>query len=325
MQDQYKNHEAVAIVDAINARLNDFDILALLRLLKHHGFDEQSWWFSSHNNIVSQNRLIQSVSLKKEKDEDEKNKKEHVFIEMNMGLLASTGIIPEHIRKFMDHPDVDDNELQLFLTLFDHILISNYLAQIYPQINSVFFTHFAHTKACYTRLQNMRREVSLHWLLNTAFPECNIDITMAPGVENECYCRPILGKMTLGSAIDTQQKSANTELTVLLTLRAEWSDFKFSWQAEMQKRITEWVIPWLQDFSMKIVFYLRRPRSHNSLKLQQQSVLGYDPFFTHNQEQYSSKLEQHSFSELLHQQTLPIVVQSPIAQPQWEESWRIRL
>jgi len=315
MQAQYKTIESDSLVDDINARLNDFDILSLLRLLKHHGFAEQSWWFSSHNNIVSQNRLIQSVSLKKGQ----------VLIEMNMGLLASTGIIPEHIRKFMDHSDVDDNELQLFLTLFDHILISNYLGQLYPQINSVFFAHFAHTKACYTRLQNMRREVSLHWLLNTAFPECNIAISLAPDLENECHCRPILGKMTLGSSTAMWQKVEKTDLTILLSLRSEWSDFKFSWQAEMQKRIKEWVIPWLQDFSMKIAFYLRRPRSHSILRLHQQSVLGYDPFLTYNQEEYSRKLEQHNFCVLLHQQSLPILQQTPEVQPRWEESWRIRL
>ena len=315
MQAQYDTFDSDSIIDHINARLVDFDVLALLRLLKQQGFEEKNWWFSSHNNIVSQNRLIQSVSLNHDQ----------VLIEMNMGILASTGIIPEHIRKFMDHPDVDDLQLQHFLALFDHILITSYLAQLYPQINSTFFEHFNHTQACYTRLQNMRREVSLHWLLNTAFPECYVDIAMAPDAETECHCRPILGRMLLGLSTNKLQKSQINSVTVLLTLRPEWSDFDFSWQSELQLRIKEWVLPWLQDFSMQVTFTLRRPQSQNTLKLHQHSVLGYEPFFSKGHLQDSHKLENNDYSVLLHKQTLPMLTQSTHVKANWEESWRIRL
>lgn len=315
MQAQCETHETDSTVDDINARLNDFDVMALLRLLKFRGFKEKNWWFSSHNNIVSQNRLIHSVSLNQDQ----------VLIEMNMGILASTGIIPEHIRKFMDHPDVDDLQLQHFLALFDHILISSYLAQLYPQINSTFFGHFSQTQTLYTRLQNMRREISLHWLLNTAFPECYVDIVMAPDTETECHCRPILGRMTLGQGSDKLQRALNNSLTVTLTLRPEWNDLDFSWQSKMQLRIREWVLPWLQDFSMKVTFMLRRPQSQNSLKLHQHSVLGYDPFLIKSHLQNSRILVSNSFSVLLYKQTLPILRQSFQALSQWEESWRIRL
>lgn len=310
-----ESHQINRLMDGINAQLNHFDILALLRLLKHHGYAEQSWWFSSYNNIASQNRLVQSVRL-----EDQQ-----VFIEVNMGLLSSTGIVPEHIRKFMDNPDVDDQQLQVFLALFDHMLISHYLGQLYPQINVSFFEYYAHTQACYVRLQNLRSEVSLHTLLNTAFPECLIHIARAPDTSFACQCHPTLGKMTLGLHQTSTVKHNPNHISVHLTLRDEWNDFKYSWQQELSKRIKAWLIPWLEDFSISITFYLHRPGSAHTLKLQEQSVLGYEPFYRSSHPGTNEKAVSGYRPMLIHQQVLPHAARQTVEQPGWEEWRRLRI
>jgi hypothetical protein len=301
----------------INSRIGDFDIISLLRLLKLHKYDEQSLWFSSHNNIASQNRLIESVNI----DENQG----YVFIELNIGILASTGILPEHMRKFMDRSDVNELQLQRFFQLYDHLLILSYLGQLYPEINRSFFDDWQHTVACYTQLQNMRSKASLHWLLNTAFPEFENAIFTIVSDEGHITAETILGQMTLGQIATTDKEVQQLGFRFYMQLRPEWNNQPFDWQVKTKERIIEWIIPWLRDFSIEVEFYLSITRSETHLKLRQQSVLGYDPFYQKGQQTIANSLSAANYTVLIHKQTLPDQPQKKQPQTAWEDSWRIRV
>lgn len=305
----------ISFEQIINDRLNDFDVISLLRLLKHNGYGEQSMWFSSHNNITSQNRVIESVRLTDDA----------AYIEMNIGILASTGILPEHIRKFMDRPDVDENQLQRFFQLFDHLLISNYLGQLYPEVNRIFFNQWAHTQTCYLELQNIRSEASMHWLLNTAFPEFKIALVKYAPDTKRPHSKPRLGRMTLGHEIPPKIQSEKVGFKIYLLLRPTWHDILSSWQVKVKKRITEWIIPLLRDFSMEVTFYLCITRSDTHLKLRKHSVLGHDPFFSKNKLHHDEQDDQYDYSVFVHHESLPHIPNKPEPKTVWNDDGRISL
>jgi hypothetical protein len=316
MQPQRKTSDLCSFVQAINARLGEFDIISLIRLLKLRHYDEQSIWFSSHNSIASQNRIIESVTIDEKKD--------CAFIELNIGILASTGILPEHMRKFMDRPDVDEQQFQRFFQLYDHLLIFSYLEQLYPEINQNYFDDWHRTVACYTRLQNMRSKASLHWLLNTAFPEFENAIFTTLSSRSVCTSKPILGQMTLG-AIKPLKEAQQLGFKFYMRLRPEWSDQPIDWQVKAKKRIVDWVVPWLEDFCIEVEFYLSIPRSDTHLKLRQQSMLGYDPFHQKGQEIKVDSIWTDNYTLLIHKQCLPAPQQEKSSQLEQEDTWRIRV
>lgn len=258
----------------ITAHLGDFDFISLLRLLKAEGFKEQNIWFSSHNSIASQKRIIESIQLRQQ----------YVFIEVNLGLLAPTGVLPSHIRQFMDRPDVNDQALQLFLQFFDHLLVVSYLGQLYPQINRNFFSHWEHTKTCYVTLQNMRSQCSLHWLFEYAFPEFRI--ILQPGLfsnPNSSHL-PVLGKVQLGYDESVTQPGSGTEFIIYLIQHPETRDSglanNFSnWSQQLRARLYDLIFPWLYPLMINLDIYLCTYHQPTHLKLHQKSTLGYEPFF----------------------------------------------
>ena len=63
----------------INSQISEFDILALLRVLKHGGYNECQMYFHSYDNMASQSSLLHHVELKDDR----------IDIFLNTGLLTS--------------------------------------------------------------------------------------------------------------------------------------------------------------------------------------------------------------------------------------------
>lgn len=264
----------LSLEEIIRAHLGEFDLLALLRLLKYEGFKEQDIWFSSHNSIVSQKRVIESVKLQGNT----------AFIQLNLGLLAPTGILPSHIRQFMDRADIDEQALQTFFQFFDHLLVVSYLGQLYPEINQGFFTEWTHTKKCYLELQNMRSHCSLHWLFEAAFPEFTIVLRRTTIAGKKASQQQTLGRVQLGGNELLSSSHTAQGFTIYLMQAAgihpsESNKQYTDCQQQLKTRLHEWVFPWLKALTIYLDVYLCVYRHATHLKLHRQSALGCDPLY----------------------------------------------
>ena len=299
----------------ISERLGDFDLIALLRLLKGEGIDENDIWFSSHNSIVSQKRLIESVKILQD----------HAFIEVNLGILSPTGILPGYIRQFMDRPDVDDQALQHLFKVFDHLLISSYLSQLYPEINRSFFDDWQQTKGCYLQLQNMRCECSLHWLFETAFPEFTLSLIRLNYAQKPHKVTSDLGQITLGETSQaTTTDFKKDSFKVMLYLRPEFISTCSNWSEVALDRLNRWVFPWLSDFSTYLEIHLFTHFYSSHLKLFERSALGYDPFYQSNKEDTTYDMHQRMHHSLLYANNVSSVTTSKNTL-KWEDSRKINL
>jgi hypothetical protein len=310
-----EEHNTLSLEQEINRRLGNFDLISLLRLLKHNEFSEQAIWFSSHNSIASQNRIIESVILKKD----------HAFIELNIGLLASTGILPGHIRQFMDRADVEEINLQDFFKLFDHLLIISYLGQVYPEINRNFFEDWQHTKKCYTALQNMRCESSLYWLLEQAFPEFTISLTRTSLSQNINPTHSILGSMTLGLAKTSTTQNKQRGFRIYLFLRPERGSTTSHWVEKAQTRLNEWVFPWLACLSTYLEVYLCISRNDIHLRLFNKSALGYDSFYQSGKAPSAYNTDNSIHTSLIHSGPPNTVAKDKKQNVRWHAPLRIQI
>lgn len=299
----------------INRRLGDFDLLSLLRLLKSESFGENTVWFSSHNSISSQNSLIESLKIVGN----------NAFIEINIGILAPTGILPGYIRQFMDRPDVDNDGLQQLFKLFDHLLIASYLSQLYPEINRSFFANWQRTKRCYTKLQNMRSESSLHWLFETAFPEFTIALERLNYVSKPPKIASEIGQITLGESVkDAHTEFEKDSFRVTLNLRSELISSALNWSDVVQKRLENWVFPWLSEFKIYLEINLQTHFFGSYLKLFEKSALGFDPFYPSNNNTSTHCTYQWQHHSLIFADFIPVdIPQEPSFE--WEDSGRIRV
>lgn len=264
----------VSLEETIRAHLGEFDLLALLRLLKYEGFKEQDIWFSSHNSIVSQKRVIESVKLQEKT----------AFVQLNLGLLAPTGILPSHIRQFMDRADIDEQALQTFFQFFDHLLVVSYLGQLYPEINQGFFTEWAHTKKSYLELQNMRSHCSLYWLFEAAFPEFTIVLRRTTIAGKKASQQQTLGKVQLGGNEFLPSSHTAQGFTIYLMQASgahatEANKQSTDWQQQLKIRLYEWVFPWLKTLMIYLDVYLCVHLHPTHLKLHDQSALGCNPLY----------------------------------------------
>lgn len=299
----------------IGERLGDFDIISLLRLLKSEGIDENAVWFSSHNSIASQNSLIESVKIAQD----------HAFIEVNIGILAPTGILPGYIRQFMDRPEVDELGIQHLFKLFDHLLISSYLAQLYPEINRCFFEDWQKTKRCYIKLQNMRSECSLHWLFALAFPEFNVQLIRLNHAKKPCHQASELGQITLGQKTQpTTTTFKKDSFKVMLYLRPELISSALDWSETVKGRLVNWVFPWLRDFSTYLEIHLLTHFFGTHLKLFDRSALGYDPFCQSIGEKANHTMHQWLHHSLIFADNVPDDI-TPANRLSWEDAGRIRV
>ena len=274
-----KNLDRILLLEeSINHELAEFDPVALLRLLHFEGVDLNQIHFSSFNSLSSQSKLIELIKIDWPK----------VSISINLGFLSATGILPSHMREFIDRLDVDQDYMATFLGFYYHLLILNYLLQAYPEINSLYFPDWAATKVSYVHLQNMRSTSTLHWLFQVVFPELEVSIESGDTVKREIRSQFFLGKSTLNMNPPIGGIALNKNKIVIIHLRNRETVLAF-WQKTLenaltytQKKLNTLILPWLRGTGLDIDIYLHLDNSvpiHN-LRLTPNSILGNGTFNT---------------------------------------------
>ncbi len=255
----------------INSRIAEFDVLALLRILKFEGYNECQVLFHSFENMASQSSLISHVNLKDDR----------VEIYINAGLLSTQSPLPGYFFRKMENESINTELMETFFRYFDHLLILDYLRNTYPEINEYFFREWELTKYYYVVLQNMRSIQSLHWLFQLVYPELQVQIEKKEITESKKTSQMLLGDIVLGevSSIGGVKKYPIPGVRILLIYDCEyWMDFQLL-PDEIRQRLKELVFPFLNKIEMYLEINLDIFITDKWLKLYNQSNLGYDHFF----------------------------------------------
>jgi len=255
----------------IAKKIHEFDPVSLLHLLESLGYRLEEILFKSYASISSQPSLIQGIEFQQEPIRQ-------VIISVNLGLLSAQSTLPSYFLKNMDRGLIDNLTFIDFISYFDHVLILNYLGNLYPEINTKLFADWELTKRRYLLMLDFKSCSTLHWLFQLVFPELVIKVekAMVPRVIQTTSIR--LGETTLGNdaVFGSAKKASVYGLRITLLSEGESTDSGDPWPREIRNRLDCEIFPLLRSIGIDLEIALVIRSQKSWIKLHAESYLGYD-------------------------------------------------
>ncbi len=259
------------IEDKIKLTIKKFDIICLLQVLFAAGYSIDNIIFRSNDSVCSQSSLIEDIKFYK-------NPVPWVEIFLNIGLLSAQSPLPSYFRKKVDRELDRPEEFKDFIGYFDHFLIKNYIFNIYPEINSIYYPSWEKTKRRYLHLLDLNACHTLYWLFQNLFPELSIKVKKTQ-LKHKIATNPVaLGKTVLGkdSVIGNETKVPLNARVVILYSDSETTDKGIAWPKEILSRFREIIIPILKPVGVAIELILIIKSQKRWARLNRETYLGYD-------------------------------------------------
>lgn len=175
------------IEDKIIKHKAHFDLLALIRLLQEQRYT--SIWFESSDSLTSEVSIIDRIVFIETR----------VIITLNIGLLSPQSTLPSYFFRVRDEIIENVDDFNTFLHYFDHILISDYIRNMYPQLNSVYFGDWNRYKNTFLSLSNLKSRRTVHYIFAALYPEYSVTSTGIEGTPLVEKDKTALGEIQLGS------------------------------------------------------------------------------------------------------------------------------
>ena len=259
------------IKSKIAAKIHEFDLICLLQLLQQIGYQPENIQFKSHFSACSQPGLIHGIEFKD-------NSEPRVVISLNLGLLSAQSPLPSYFFKKLDSGYVDIRAFAEFIGFFDHYLIKNYLAHIYPETNRAFFPDWEMTKLRFIQLLDLKSCSTLHWIFQLVFPELGIKARKARIGRKLSTSHLKLGKTVIGkkAIFGSKTNIPVSGRTVTLVAENESTGSGEPWLREIRKRLNELIFPILctVGLDLEVLLVILSQKTH--ARLQTDSYLGYD-------------------------------------------------
>ena len=255
----------------ISAKIRQFNIVALLRLLVWAGYPREKIRFKSHPGISSQKGLIQDIEFREAPER-------RVVISMNLGLLSAQSPIPSYFLKMIDRGDIEPLPFNQFIGYFDHPLIFKYLMSIYSEGIQFLFPDFRDERLRSLQTLDLTSCSALHWLLRLVVPELGVSVEKAI-MQHDIRTVPLrLGKSVIGSDATFGEKKRSPVYGRRITF---YSDDEATprgdpWSKEIKKRLNDLIFPLLHKLGLDVEIFLIIRTQASYAKLHSQSYLGYD-------------------------------------------------
>jgi len=262
---------AARLEQRIKAHVNEFDLLPIIELLGSLGWSRDEIRLTSHFTTTSQAGLLHDIEFIH-------SPVRQVRIVMNVGLLGPQSPLPSYFFKKIDSGEIDVHAIVDFLGFFDHVILADYLANIYPETNSHYFPNWEASKRRTLQLFNLKSCAVLHWLFQSVFPELSVSVekvALSRELRTDSLC---LGAMTLGSDAVFGKKNQLPVQGKRITLHAEEELARPGrpWAVEIRARVEQLLAPILAPSGIDVEILLVVRAQRTWAKLHDESHLGYD-------------------------------------------------
>ena len=255
----------------IQKSIHKFDPISLLYLLEYLGYRREEIQFKSNASISSQPSLIQDIHFQQEPIRQ-------VVVIVNFGLLSAQSPLPSYFLKKLDTGMIDTLSFLDFIGYFDNAVITHYLYNLYPELNSNLFPDWELTKRRYLQMLDFKSCSTLHWFFQLAFPELEVKVEKVRQQRALKTSSIRLGITNLGSnAVFGKEKDIPVYgRGITLFSEREFSHSGVPWPREIKKRLEDLIFPILReiDIDLEIVLVIRSQKRY--MKLHSESYLGYD-------------------------------------------------
>ncbi len=253
---------------AVVAKAQRFDLLALLSLLMSRGYAREQIVFESNAESSASEALVQAVRFKSVPSPT-------VTITLNFGLLAQDSLLPSY---FFQVAEADPERFAAFIRFFDHELIDTFVAAVAPHLPGGLYRDYARVKRSYFRMLGVGSASTLHWLMAAYFPELRVLVSRAALRDSttshgfRAGMSSLDGTGILGQRYDTDAQGFG----VRLFAEDETNDDGHTWAHVVRDRLRRAVLPLLQAFNVPLVVDLTVLSHASWASLDQQGYLGYE-------------------------------------------------
>jgi hypothetical protein len=262
----------------IAAKISRFDPIALLRLLYSMGYSPEQIRFASHFSTTAQGSLIHAIEFVEEPEPLAR-------ITINLGLLSAQSPLPSYFFKRLDDSNLDNQAFVDFIHFFDHLLVSNLLLHIYPELNAQLFPDWELSKRCYLHLCNLKAFSTVHWLFRQIYPELGLRVQKAM-LRQDIQTLPItMGQEKLGGVGvlgGRLRLPINGYRVTLLASGENTSDGRW-WPNEVRRRLRESLFPIFSAVGLHLEVVLVIESSNAQARLGPRSFLGFVKLKPRNQ------------------------------------------
>lgn len=259
-----------AIRKKIQKNIKNFEIIALLKLLRSQGIPRHEIYFECNTSLSSYNSLCHQIIF------NETSPK--VTLVLNIGLLNAASLLPSYFQKLIDSADTNAGAFLRFLNFFNHHLIKSLVIMSVPEINDDLFPNWRQTKLHYLSLLGLESISTLSFLFKICFPDLVVEINKNPRVMKLHSSSLILGKDHLGynTFIGNRFQETLSSFKVVFTTDSEMSELGIPWPIEINRRLAELIFPVLKKTDVHLSIILRIKTKSNYLMLGSNSYLGFE-------------------------------------------------
>ena len=271
MAAQLDKQQMQSIESRIRAKTNRFDLVSLIRLLRHIGYQDNQIRFKSYNSQVSQKGLIHDIMFRKWPEEI-------VVLTLNLGLLAPQTPLPSYFQKIIDKRMIDVNTFYQFINFFDHPIAENLIKSVMPENNTKLFPDWERTKLNFVKMMDLKSINTLYWFIALYFPELELRVDKTKNRRDIVTNPFVLGKAVLGdtATFGAQTKIVTQGVRITFFAEEERTNKDVPWPKEIRQRLEKYIFPVLSTVGVDVQILLVIKYQYAWAKLEQNSYLGYD-------------------------------------------------
>ena len=262
--------QRAALRRRITSHPSKFDLLALLRALKHLGYQPSDLLFRHDPEEPPGHTLIANVDFRE-------SPTRHVAVTVNIGLLGPNSPLPSYFLRFLE--EVPDREAYLqFMGFFNHLCIKNLLSSIHPDHFGRYYEDWDSIRRSHLGICGLNSLERVQWLFSQFVPELPASIARSRFRQTGDYQPARTGITRLdGTGIMGRNYQAFKEgFVVKLHAEQERDSRGRSWAPLLEDRFRLLIQPLLKLHGVEVSLTLTIAEHASWAKLTQQGFLGYD-------------------------------------------------
>jgi hypothetical protein len=254
----------------IRERIRSFDIPALLDVLAASGYGDAELEYRGHRTTVHQSHLVHDIQFIH-------GPTKRVIITVNMGLLSVQSPLPSFLMRTMDQ--LDHNRLERFIGYFDHLLLQECFAGLYPERDAESLPGWPEAAKDRLRLLRPTCPSTMHWLFGKVFPDAEVSVRREVRQQQVRAKEMRLGTSALGEG-DSMGGFASIPtggMEVRIFCNEPFCSSGAPWAVEAPRRFEADVLPLLSETVLMLTVILVLREQEGYLRIERASHLGYDP------------------------------------------------
>lgn len=254
----------------IRERIRDFDIPALLDLLAHAGYGDAEIEYRSHRTDMHQGHLVHDIQFIHAPGK-------RVIITVNVGLMSVQSLLPSFMLQALER--VDHERMELFLGYFDHLLLQQRFAGLFPEREQALLPEWDDTTVHRLRMLRPTCPSTLHWLFALVFPESEILVRREVRDQKVPSTGMRLGTATLGgsAAMGGYMRVPTGGVEVFICCDEPFSSSGRPWAQEAPRRLERMILPLLAGMTLLLTVVLVLRDVDDYARVEDDSFIGYAP------------------------------------------------